>query len=171
MTLPPEWNAWLLNLFFYYRQTRPTVFLQTNLEQPILNLHIFYLRSIRTRRNKQKKTEKQKILYLSSHFTFIRRRRWWGSPLTSLSFLDLLGVNNMMAVYTKRRLQKTNKQNTRLAKMARLTQKNRCISDQPDIFESDRSKSFWAGSIFFLSGLGPQVLALLDSCLQHRCSH
>ena len=173
----PSWmECMAAKLFFYYRQTRPTVFLQTNLEQPILDLHIFYLRSIKTRRNNKKtknKNQKPKILYLSSHFILIRRRTLWGSPWISLPFLDLLGVNNMVAVYTKRRLPKkqTNKENTRLARMARLTQRNLCISDQPNIFESDRSKSFWAVSIFLLSGLGPQVLALLDSCPQHRCSH
>ena len=49
----------------------------------------------------------------------------------------------MVAVYTKKRQKKqTNKQNTRLDRMATLTQKNLCIFDQPDIFESDRSKSF-----------------------------
>mgnify|MGYP007094268728 CR=1 FL=1 len=98
-----------------------------------------------------------------------------------LPHLNLVDVNNMVAVYTKKRQKKqTNKQNIRLARMARLTQKNLCIFDQPDIFESDRSKSFSARSIFedqrlcnqaLLSGLGPKLLALLDSCLQHRCSH
>ena len=61
-------------------------------------------------KQKKKQTEKQKIPYLRSHFIFIRRRRWWVSSLTSLPFLDFLGVKNMVAVYTKRRLQKTNKQ-------------------------------------------------------------
>ena len=69
------------------------------------------LNSNKKKQNKKKKqTEKQKIPYLRSHFIFIRRRRWWVSSLTSLPFLDLLGVKNMVAVYTKRRLQKTNKQ-------------------------------------------------------------
>ena len=56
------------------------------------------------------------------------------SPL----FLNLVGVNNMVAVYTKRRQKKqTNKQNTRLARMATITLKI-ClyIFDQPDLLSS-----------------------------------
>ena len=102
--------------------------------------------------------------------------------LNSPPFLNLVGVNKMVAVYTKRRLK--NKQTNKIHDCLEWSHspKKICVSliNQISLRTTDqkafklvqflRTKGYIRNQAL-LSGLGPQLLALLDSCLQHRCSH